>query len=446
MVSFSLLSSFFDRIKFDDGNKYYLYEDVWTDYAQSTLAMTFFYVAIALAIALIGIGIFVKFKKSEFFATYLKSAATISVTFAVTVIVTMLALGFAKISEKGYTQEEHKLLELIPPLVLGLTIILGTIASYIAGLFSKKAYKITLITSVSAIAAALIATIVCLIVFYSREIANDGYYDSPDYGKLNQLALYLSAAALIVASVVAAFLLDRKNKKPFDSKCIALAGICVALSFALSYIKFLELPQGGSITLASLLPVMLFAYIYGPKKGLFVGMIYGALQAMQDPYIIHPAQFMLDYPVAFAMVGFAGVFAKVKALDKAPQVKFALGAVVAGALRFVSHLLSGVFAFGAYAADYGQNFWAYSAAYNSFVFADLVLVVVVGILLFSSKTFAKRTMLFGERTKPTTPAVEGNLPAGTPAPAVEETATTTESETANTVEETSSEKTDKSEQ
>lgn len=408
MFHFSLLTSYFDRIPYGEkGDKYYLYEEVWADYAKNALAMTYFYAAIALAVLIIGIGILVKYRKPESFAGYVKAAATIAVTFALTVIVTMLTLGFLKMSEKGYAEGENMLLELVPPIVLGAVSVIGIIASYVSSLFNDKAYKVTLYSTLGAIGGALIATVVCLIVFYSKNIAGDGYYDSPEYGKLNQVALYVSAAALIAASVAAAFVIDRKNRFGFDSRCIALAGICVALSFALSYIKFFEMPQGGSITLASLLPVMLFAYVYGPRKGLFVGFIYGVLQAMQDPYIVHPAQFLLDYPVAFAMVGFAGTFKNIKALDKVPQVKFALGAVLAGALRFFCHVLSGVFAFGAYAIDAGNpNFWAYSAAYNSFVFVDLILVIVIGIILFSSKGFVKRCEQFanGKKHAETPPA------------------------------------------
>ena len=173
------------------------------------------------------------------------------------------------------------------------------------------------------------------------------------------------------------------------------------MSFALSYIKLFEMPQGGSITLASMLPVMLFAYVYGAKKGLLVGFIYGILQAVQDPYIVHPAQFLLDYPIAFSMVGFAGIFANVKALDKAPQVKFALGAVLAGALRFIAHVFSGVFAFGAYALDEGfTNFWLYSLGYNSFIFIDVLIVAVVGVILFSSKGFTRELNKLGENLSP----------------------------------------------
>ena len=407
----SLLASYFDRIRYPDadGKKYYLYEELWPEYAKNSLAMTFLYVTIAIVVAMIAIGIFVKLKKQESFPAFIKTAATIAITFALTVIVTMLALGFEKISEKGMWKEQ--MIELLPPLVLAAVTVLGIIASYIASLFNKKAFKITLTVSLSMIAAALIATIVCLIVYYTKNISGDGYYN--DYvtdwetgehldNKVNQLVLYLSAAALIAAAVVVSFVIDRKNRAPFDSRCIAFGGISIALSFALSYIKFFQMPQGGSITLASLLPVMLFAYVYGPKKGLMVGFIYGVMQAVQDAYIIHPAQFLLDYPIAFSMVAFAGVFSKIKVLDKVPQVKFALGAILGGALRFLSHVLSGVFAFSAYAIDSGAtNFWVYSLAYNSFVFVDIILVIAVGVFLFSSKAFNNMLTRFNTaQTKP----------------------------------------------
>lgn len=398
-MNLSLLSSYLSKSK--DG---YLYEEPWTEYATDTLATVFMYVAIALAVVLVGIGIFVKLKRPEAFGSFFRIAAAIAITFALTVIITMLTIGFAKLSEKGKYKGENALLELVPPLVLGGVIVLGIIASYIAHFFTQKAYKITLITSLSCIGAALIATIVCLVVFYNKNIADDWYGT-----ELNSLALYLGAGGLIVALVGIAIIADWKNKTKLDSRCIALAGITIALSFALSYIKLFSMPQGGSITLASLLPVMLFAYIYGPKKGIFVGFIYGALQAMQDPYLIHPAQFLLDYPVAFAAIGLAGVFNKIKQLDKLPQVKFALGAIVAGAFRFISHVLSGVFAFGADALAEGEtNLWAYSTAYNSFVFIDIVIVIAVGALVLSSKNFVKRISLYANAKKPVEDTTEPN--------------------------------------
>ena len=45
--------------------------------------------------------------------------------------------------------------------------------------------------------------------------------------------------------------------------------------------------------------------------------VYGVLQAVQNPWLIHPAQFILDYPVAFAAIGLGGIFTKIKKLAKA---------------------------------------------------------------------------------------------------------------------------------
>ena len=79
------------------------------------------------------------------------------------------------------------------------------------------------------------------------------------------------------------------------------------------------------------------------------------------------------------------MFRGVTALENKPQLAFALGGVVASVLRFLCHILSGVFAFSEYAGD--QNPWVYSMLYNSFVFIDIAIVIVVGVVVFSSKAF-----------------------------------------------------------
>ena len=354
-----------------------------------------------------------KLENPERFASFLKVATGIAVSFALTVILTMLALGFAKIGEKEYMSEKPMLLVLIPPMILAGIAVLGGIVSYISNLSSKKAGKIALYVTFGLLFAALIATFVCFIVYFNQNIKGDGYYDSTDgsYGKVDQLILYVASAILIVVAIVAAMLCDKKGNFTFDGKCIALAGICVSLSFALSYIKLWDLPQGGSVTLVSLLPIMLFSYIYGAKKGLFVGFVYGLLQSMQDPYIIHPAQFLLDYPVAFSMAGLAGVLKNVNI--KSQQLKFSLSALIGGTMRYVSHVFSGAFAFGAYALDAGAaNVYTYSLAYNSFVFVDILLVIVAGALLLSSKSFVAETKKFSANAQAEKTVPDGTESAG----------------------------------
>lgn len=315
--------------------------------------------------------------------------------YALIIGIMMLVMQLVKRTSEGYLTDNYLNSDvisyvLVPLLVLFGVMLAGAIALISVNLKKPSASKLAGIIIGAVVLCAFIAAAVTIGIYYTNHIVGDGYYDS-DETTVNQTALYVSAVVLVVAAIAAAFLLDRKNKTPFDSRCIALAGITIAISFVLSYVKLWEMPQGGSITFVSLLPIMLFAYIYGPKKGLLIGFIYGIMQAMQDTYIIHPAQFLLDYPIAFAMVGFAGVFKNIIAFDKLPQIKFVLGAILAGALRFVAHVLSGVFAFGAYAIDAGQNnFWAYSLAYNSFVFVDIALVVVAGAIIFSSKAFVRQ--------------------------------------------------------
>lgn len=383
----SLLSAYVGKI--DAG---YVYEELWTEYASAFLSKVFLFSALFVAVTLLFVGAFVRKKRPEAFSTYVKVSVGIAVAFALTVILSMLSLGFAKIAEKGYLQERSKLLVLLPPVVLSAIAILGGVASYVGGLFSKKAEKIALGISASLLIAALIGTLVCLIVYFNGNIKNDGYYDTADgsYGKVNQLVLFLASVLLIAAMLAVAFLCDKKGDFRFDGKSVALAGICVSLSFALSYIKIWDLPQGGSVTLVSLLPVALYGYLCGAKKGVFVGLVYGLLQSMQDPYIIHPAQYLLDYPVAFAAAGLAGVFRNAKGMP--PQVKFVLGALLVGLFRYTAHTVSGIFAFGAYAVDAGAaNAFVYSAAYNSFVFIDILLVAAAGAVLLSSKSFAAET-------------------------------------------------------
>lgn len=321
-------------------------------------------------------------------------AGLISFTlFALILGITLLVLEICKKYSTAYLEDNWVSLDVvsyvfIPVLCTLLIALVGGIVLFV--MLKKKLTGVKKYCIVYGIILAvfLIITLVLMGVYHSNNISGDGYYTDPEYGKLNPTMLYVSAGIVVAITIAIAFIVGRKDKKPFDTHCIAIAGICVALSFALSYIKLWDMPTGGSVTLVSLLPVTLFAYIYGIKKGLLVGLLYGMLQAIQDPWLIHPAQFLLDYPIAFSMVCFGGLLSSMNVLKKAPQLKFALSACIAGAFRFLCHVLSGVFAFGAYAADSGAtNFWAYSLAYNSYVFIDIALVVVMGIVILSSKSF-----------------------------------------------------------
>lgn len=126
------------------------------------------------------------------------------------------------------------------------------------------------------------------------------------YPNANLVGMIVSAVVFMVIMVVLWFVGDKR--KMSDTRSIVYGAISIALSFALSYAKLFKLPQGGSVTFASLLPLMIYCCMFGTRRGLIVCTIYGVLQALQDPFIIHPMQFLLDYPLAFGLIGVSGIF------------------------------------------------------------------------------------------------------------------------------------------
>ena len=408
----NMLASYVGTQKVPDGEggttTQYIYGDIWTSFAKDALSAVFLWICVAAIVILVAVGVFIRFKKADFLRTYVKYALAFFTGLAMVILIVMLALEFFDMSESGAVFD----LVLIPSAVTGGVAILGIAVCYVCSLYSKKVFKASLWASLATLLAAVVALFVCLCVYFSSgDAANN---NGVSQGSVSDLGLYLCTAGLVIVIALLTVFLGWKDRKGFDSRSIAYAAVCIAMSFALSYIKLWEMPQGGSITLASLLPLMIYSYMFGVRKGVFAGFIYGLLQAIQDPWLIHPAQFLLDYPVAFAAIGVAGMFRNVEAFQFSPQLKFAAGAIVASVLRFLAHIFSGVFAFSEYAGD--QNPWTYSLAYNSFVFIDIALVIVVGVVVFSSKAFMNIVERYNRPVKPAAQPAEA-MAAVQPAPA-----------------------------
>lgn len=171
---------------------------------------------------------------------------------------------------------------------------------------------------------------------------------------------------------------------------VAMGGICLALSFVLSQIKLFNMPQGGTITPASMLPLIFFALCFGAPKAYCVAFLFSLLQLLGG-YFVHPAQVLLDYILAFTALGTAGLFAAGKAkrlattnaltrLKMVPFWRIILAVLLSCALRCACHVLAGVIFFAEYAGE--QNVWIYSIAYNgSFIAAEAAITcaLLVGI-------------------------------------------------------------------
>lgn len=345
----------------------------------NTLSDKLQYVALYLAVALVAlvaafivVGLLVWFFKREKFNDYKKYAIGIATGFAITMVVVFAYVKF----QCNIDDMQAKLF--YPILATLITAVAGAIAMLVSSLFNDKAVKISLIVTAALLLGCFIATMVLMAQYYG-DIAE--YYPNA-----NLVGMIVSAVVFMVIMVVMWFVGDKR--KMSDTRSIVYGAISIALSFALSYAKLFKLPQGGSVTFASLLPLMVYCCMFGTRRGLVVCTIYGVLQALQDPFIIHPMQFLLDYPLAFGLIGVSGIFMEKGVFKEKKIVAFLLGGIIAVVLRYACHVCSGVFAFADYADldKYGSAI-VYSMAYNSFTFVDMALALVAGSTLFASKSF-----------------------------------------------------------
>lgn len=188
---------------------------------------------------------------------------------------------------------------------------------------------------------------------------------------------------IVIALVLIVFGILSSYKQSYNTRSIVYAAICIALSFALSFIK-VGLTYGGSVTLASFVPILIYSYFYGPVKGLLAGVVYGLLQFIQDSWFLTPTQFALDYILAFGGIALAGVF---KNVFKNKVTSVVVGAAAVGFFRYAMHVLSGLIFFEAGFIIEGisqESALIYSAIYNLYVFIDIILAIGVLVYLFKA--------------------------------------------------------------
>lgn len=332
-----------------------------------------FFATILLAVVMLSVYLFAKKFRQDSIDSLKKTFVGIAFGFAIGVGSLLLFLKL----DNYFAQDYVDLTTFIPIVcLLGSIIILGVVG-IVLSILKKDSLPLFIKISLGIIGLALLAiTIAHMVILYKNN-------DQIDVVK--EIVLYLATAILIAANVLLAVFFGKKHADNNHTKTIVYAGIFMAASFALSYIKLFSLPQGGSITFASLLPLMIFSYMFGIRKGLLVGAIYGLLQFIQSPWFYHPAQFLLDYPVAFGAIGLAGLFKELKLFADKKILQFVFGAILASTLRYLAHVVSGIFVFGSDDPNYSAVAWSF--LYNAFTFADIAVCIVAGSGLFLSKSF-----------------------------------------------------------
>ena len=158
------------------------------------------------------------------------------------------------------------------------------------------------------------------------------------------------------------------------TKTIAEIAVGIALAVICSFLKIYEMPQGGSVAL-TMVPILFIAQKHGPLAGCITGGIYGLLSAILSGMIYHPLSILLDYIIAFGVLGVAGFF-------KNSLPKIIVGSILGVLGRFISSFVSGAVLFASY-APVGQNPWVYSLIYQAtYLVPEMLISIAVLTLLY----------------------------------------------------------------
>ena len=173
----------------------------------------------------------------------------------------------------------------------------------------------------------------------------------------------------------------------------------VALATILSYLRIVKFPWGGSITVLSMLPIIVFALRYGVKSGLAVSLVYALVQLGQGilvdgllgwglsiPMLL--ACIFLDYLGAFTVLGLAGMFGNQK------WSGIIGGTVISMLLRMLLHFISGVVIFHSagmlWEGFATENTWLYSLVYNgAYMLPEIIFTTAGALVLFKTPQMRK---------------------------------------------------------
>ena len=186
--------------------------------------------------------------------------------------------------------------------------------------------------------------------------------------------------------------MSTQKRQSTNVQTLTECAVMLALSFALSSAKLFEMPMGGSVTIASMLPVMLISIKYGIGVGIPTAFLYSLTQLLQAfatanvfPYCETPLALALcivfDYVLPFTVLGLAGIFLKLP-LSKKSEINVYYGITSAVTVRFICHFITGVVIWGQWAPD-GMGKYLYSFLYNaSFLSVDFTICIISAVLMF----------------------------------------------------------------
>lgn len=184
------------------------------------------------------------------------------------------------------------------------------------------------------------------------------------------------------------------------TRSLAISAVMLALAFGLSYVKIWQMPLGGAVTLLSMLPLCIVSLREGLLWGLGTAFCYSWLQVLQGGVFgwgltpgILIASLLLDYILAFTVIGLAGLFRR----RGLPGIL--AGIALALLLRFGCHFVSGVYlwthleSFSFLGQEFTASPYLFSLVYNGqYMLPELLFTLVAAALLFSRKKLRKQIL------------------------------------------------------
>ena len=181
------------------------------------------------------------------------------------------------------------------------------------------------------------------------------------------------------------------------TKKITTCALLIALATVLMWVsKLIPAPwlQGGSVTLASMVPIIAAGIMFGTKWGLSCSLSYAVLQMIfgfypppTQTFLYFMAVVLLDYIFAFGVLGLSGFFYKISG-KKSFSVPFS--AFMVTLARYICHIVSGLLIWGVY-AEKGQTILMYSLIYNgSYMIPEIIISTVVTAIIFRMNFFKKK--------------------------------------------------------
>ncbi len=182
------------------------------------------------------------------------------------------------------------------------------------------------------------------------------------------------------------------------TKKLTTCALLIALATVLMWVsKLIPAPwlQGGSITIASMVPIVIAGILFGTKWGLLASITYAIIQMLFGFYPPPTQTFgyfvlvvLLDYVIAFGVLGLSGFFYK---LFGKKGWAIPLSAAIVTTLRYVCHILSGILIWGVYAEE-GQSVLSYSLIYNgTYMIPEIIITTAVTALICNMTVFKIRT-------------------------------------------------------